>query len=252
MILEFQGDAMRRLLTSLIIGFAVSVAGTAQAASTSIWDFTGGGGLSNPTSFDDGNGNTVKAYAFTQIDIVNDLFYGTSGVTLTQDGGGLGVLNDLESILESPNVDNTILRDILVFEFDSSLWSPVSISFTGVDSNDTADVYGWNGSLDLPFGIDSSNILPWTLLSYSPDGSGLFGEFDPDGTATIGFDLAQTFQYIAVAGPQGFITNGAFADNFRVSGLTGTVVPVPPALILMLTAIGGLGLISRRREKRLA
>ena len=232
---------MRNTLTALVVGLALGVSAPASAASTSVWDFTGGGGLSNPTSFDDGNGNIVNAYAFTQIDVVPNVFYGTDGVTLTQTSGGLGAHNDLEVLfgfipIDSGSVDNTILRDILVFEFDSPAWSPVSINFTGVDFNDGATVYGWNGSLDLDFGIDDSNIL------FNASLPGL-----PDGTATLGFSLSETFKYLAVAGPEGF--GDELFDNFRVAGLEGTVVPVPPALILMVTGLVGLGLFGRRRVK---
>lgn len=242
---------MRKTLVAAVVGLSMAWAGVAHAATTSIWNLTGPGGLPNPAVFNDGSGNLVNVYGFTQIDIIGKVFYGTSGVKVTQTSGGLGVHNNLERGLfgreiDSDTLDNTILRDLLIFEFDTSAWSPVSISFTGVDFNDTALVYGWNGVLDLPTGIVDGNLLPYSILAYNP----VFGEFSTTGTAKIGFNNPGTFKYLAVAGPEGFIRSGAFADNFRVSELQGiaTIVPVPPAILLMMMGLAGIGLFGRRRR----
>jgi hypothetical protein len=81
----------------------------------------------------------------------------------------------------------------------------------------------------------------------------LFDNFDPASSLGTFTDLSGTFSYLNLAAGDYFLRvmgdTGRSGNVYKYRFTAGTEIPIPPALLLFATAIGGLWLIGYRRRK---
>ncbi|MEP3244517.1 MAG: VPLPA-CTERM sorting domain-containing protein [Sneathiella sp.] len=204
---------MKKILATL---FALALSCTAAQAAT--FDFTGNGGRATSYTFvEDGISVTASPASFN-----NGGGTSTSpSYRVGQYGGGLGMSRYWG---ENHQVDGWFGNDLIVFDFDRNV-TIESVSFTHVDRDDEFSFFfdlGNDGSLDdINFNVD----IP---------GSGTYSFF---GTWT-----GDTFGIGAYD----------YNDNFKISGMTVSAVPLPAALPLYGAGMAVIGFIGWRRKKRLA
>lgn len=221
-------------------------AATAHAATTS-FDFTGGannafanGDLSIP-SVDGG----VTFFAF-DFDKRNNT-WGSAPTPVAHTVDGVGVwsreeyANDQTHPL-APYTDSYTSLEYLVMRLPTaSSWTPVSTSFTFLNQQNFS-IFGYNDTTAGSFlstGAAFSTVLgDLELIGQQPTTTGNTFEFA---------DGVSAFEYIV------FTTSSTNNNDnrFFVSGFEGVqAVPVPAALPLLLSGLGGFGLIGFMRRRR--
>lgn len=225
--------------------------GASAANASTIFDFTGGtgtasanGALSIP-SVDGG----VTFYAF-DFDKVNGT-YGSASTPVVHVDDGIGVFsreeeaNDISPLHPyAPFVDSYTSIEYLVMQLPTaSEWTPIAASFEFLNSQNFS-IYGYNDTTSGTFlssGAAFSAVLgDLELIGQEPTTSGDTFEF-ADGLGTFEFIVFTT-------------TTTSNNDNrFFVSSFEGVqAVPVPAALPLLLSGLGGFGLIGFMRRRRAA
>lgn len=222
---------------------------SANAATTS-FDFTGGpnsafanGTLSIPTA--DGG---VTFYAF-DFDKRNNS-WGNAPTPVAHVTDGIGVwsreeyANDQNHPL-APYVDSYTSLEYLVMKLPTaSSWTPVSATFTFLNQQNFK-IFGYNDTTGGSF------------LSSGAAFSAVMGDLELIGEQPT--QTGSTFEFAAGLNPFEYIvfttTSTNNVDNrFFVSGFEGQtgIVPVPAALPLLLSGLGGFGLIGFMRRRRAA
>lgn len=210
-------------MKNIILGatLALGAALFSQQASAINFDFTG----SNPAdavtrSFTEG-GLTVDVTAGIFSTFGNPTNIVGLGGTLRQvDQNLLGLGAD--GPVDGGQIDGSLGNDVLVFSFSQAVRIE-SISFANVDGNDDfafGSVDGNSFTRFVNFQDVTNPILASSFLSLSQRTGDAFG------IGAIG-----TF------------------DNFRVSGIQVTAVPVPAAGLLLGSALLGFGYLRRRRQR---
>jgi hypothetical protein len=198
---------MNTTLAAAVVAATTLGAGVASAA-TVTFDFTSNStGSFNPSYAQTEGGLTVTA---TAGGYVVDTIVSTTGRTVTQNGNGLGV----DCIILPGLCDNQIngiSADLLTLTF---AWAVklVSVTFTNVNSGDDFDFFV-DGGLE----VADQNI-------------------QAENPASLGFD-GKSFSFGA----------DALDDNFRISEITVSSVPLPASALLLLAGLAGLGAMARRR-----
>ena len=213
---------MRKHLLGVVAG--VSLAISASAASAVTFSFTGVNEAdSQSKSFSVGGiGLTVTAGTFSSASNPSNINFSTRRVDRDPDGLGADGVGD------GDQVDGSFGNDVLVFTFDQNVILE-SISFGNVDGNDDFAFGGVSGSSFTRI-VNFQDVASSVLVS----------------------TFASPAQATGLAFGIGAIGS---ADNFTIKRLKVSAVsaiPLPPAMLLLGTAIIGLGAISRRRRKAAA
>ncbi len=224
---------MKKLFAAV---FALVLSSAAAQAATIDFDFTGNGGLATSYSFTDaGSGVSVTATAAS---------FNNSGTVTTnsnyrvgQYSLGLGMTRHWS---DSHQVDGGAGNDLIVFDFNRKI-TIESVSFTHVDSNDQFSFFfdGTGSGLSIEgtnFDIDiTPGTWSWGIGS--------------DGTHTFDETWTGTLFGIGAHDPH---WQDWSRDDFKISGMSVSVVPLPAALPLYGAGMAVLGFIGWRRKKRLA
>ena len=205
----------RKSISALLLA-ATTVFGTAAYSSVIDFDFTGHN-LSDRSAISygvDGVSVTVRAGTFSNANL-SDINYGSRRVDI--DHNGLGA----DSFWDSDTIDGSFGNDVLVFSFSDSV-SINTIGFSEVDGND-----------DFAFGTVTGNsfdrVVNFQDVLTSTD------------VSVFASDIERT----------GFVFGiGAigFGDNFRITSLNVTSVPLPAAGLLLLAALSLTAGFGRRRN----
>lgn len=115
------------------------------------------------------------------------------------------------------DIDGFLGNDLITFTFNTIV-NFDEVFFRNVDSNDDFDIFIDGLLVSEDVGIAGSN--PFDLSTFIPS-SGMSISFGADGSF----------------------------DNYRVGSLTVAAVPIPAAGLLLLTGLGGLAAMQRRRKK---
>ena len=214
---------MKKLLAAV---FALVLSSAAAQAAVVNFDFTGNGGLATSYTFTDGGSGvsvTATAASFSNGGTVTT----NPNYRVGQYSGGLGMTRDYR---DSHQVDGSYGNDLIVFDFNTDV-TLQSVSFTHVDSNDHFSFFfdqGDNGSLDdINFNVDIPNSGTYAFFgTWTGDLFGI-GAHDPNL-----LDWSR--------------------DDFKISGMSVSVVPLPAALPLYGAGMAVLGFIGWRRKKRLS
>lgn len=207
------------------------VAASAQAATTT-FNFREPGGnqtIGQSATFTDvGTGLSVEASALWQF---GALYVPIPGVEVVQGNRGLGVTNPNDSSWNgnSGQIDNRGINEGLVLDFSRDVRVD-RIRFRGVEGNDDAAIF----------------------VDFAEDNTSLFFQQEAS------LDLDSNNPYMAMFNglvdrilfgvPGGF----AFNDDYYVSSITVTSMPVPAAGVLFGSALGLAGLWRRRAAKAAA
>lgn len=206
--------------------------GTAAQAGTITFETDEAGFVDTPAGSTGGApvGPYASGLAGVTFTIDADTF-GTSGdplslnneqfIAITQNSEGLGV-NNLNPD-GSGDIDGFGSNDILIFEFSRSVRLN-EVIFENVDNNDD-------------------------FVFYTPDQSPNAAQFDifnPIPFDTDGDEGLFSFNFVGTTFGIGAI---GFNDNFRVSQLNVSAVPLPAGLPLLLAGLGAFGLVRRRKAK---
>lgn len=100
-----------------------------------------------------------------------------------------------------------------------------------------ADVYAWGGdysAFDGEFGLAELNAIGFTKIGEVYNGDGR-----TEGGAKV--TTNGVYRWLAL------VDTSATSDGFDVDAISVTTVPAPAALALLISALGGLGLLRRRR-----
>lgn len=205
---------MKKILATL---FALALSCTAAQAAT--FDFTGSGGLATSYTFmDSGISVTATATSFSNAGILID----DPRDRIGQYSQGLGATTHIG---DSHQTDGANRNDLIVFDFDQEIILE-SVTFTHVDSNDDFRFFFESGSTLTDWG---SNI---DIPGSGPSGTYIFNAIWAGDLFGIG--ARDTF------------------DNFKISGMTVSAVPLPAALPLYGAGMAIIGFIGWRRKKRLS
>jgi len=204
------------------------------------------------------NGTSIlKATAFSTSDDAGTSTFVKSWLGIYS--GGLGVTNPSESSA-SPNhtVDNAGKKDMVVFEFPTAGWIPLSLFLSQFGDTDITAWVGGNASLTSLSDPDWLTLKYSTLTAngftqYTAPGASLTGgssdrqadlNNDPAGSA-VALNLTGKYLIIAAA-----LTGDATADYFKIKTLTGetpsTSVPEPVTSALLGAGLLALGFLKRR------
>lgn len=206
--------------TAIAALFAV-MAAPAVASFSFTFDFTGIGGLEPTRTFDGDKGLSVTASPQSFNDLTDTIFDLPLG-QITQNQRGLGIkrtpLDDIREI-NGPIVVGR--GELLTFDFSREV-RITGVTFGGVDRDDDADIFV-NGSI------------------FAEDLKLQNGEID--GLFTSGGLIASSIGFGADTALTALREKG---DDFRVKSITVSAVPVPTAGLLLLGALGALGVARRR------
>jgi len=212
---------MKKLFAAV---FALVLSSAAAQAATIDFDFRGNGYLAPSYTFtESGVSVTATAASFNGIgDVSTNPNYRVGQYSL-----GLGMSRNRN---DSHEVDGRRGNDLIVFDFDRNV-TLESVSFTHVDSNDEFSFFfdaGADGSLD------------FDNLSFN---------VDIPGSGTYTFAQIWTGDLFGIGAYDGSFFS---TDNFKISGMSVSVVPLPAALPLYGAGMAVLGFIGWRRKKRLS
>lgn len=227
--------------------------GATGANATTIFDLTGGTGtrhangtLSIPTV--EGG---VTFWAFDQ-DKRNGS-WGAANLSVGYEDAGIGVWSREEEARDighplAPYVDSYTSVEYLVMKLPTaSAWTPISATFEFFN-NQNFSIFGYNDTGDGSFlstGAAFSGVIDFlTPIGEQPTTSGDTFQF----ASGLG-----TFEFIIFTTTTGF-TDPNNDNRFFVSGFEGqaSVVPVPAALPLLLSGLGGIGLLGFMRRRQTA
>lgn len=194
---------------------AAALAASTGVAQAATFNFSGSGANAASRVFTLGS-LSVTATPGTHGNLSNQIFAPDGNDVVTQNAAGLGV--DL-GVGNPPEINGGF--DLLTLTFSEKV-SFTSIRFGEVDSDDDADIY-----------IDGAILLEDVKFGGVAGNPYLFAAGITGTSISIGADTLF-----------GFLGAG---DDFRVLGITVAPVPVPAALPLLAAALGGLGLLARRR-----
>jgi hypothetical protein len=231
---------LRLFTVTALIGAAL--AGSASAATIVVngsFEQGAGSGASNGTGF----GNLGRAgssswdiYTGTQVTGWNAGPYGIeiqTDATLPASGGANVDAQDGENYVELDTTRNSTIRQTVFLSggtYTLSFFYAPRVNTTAASQTTNAITYGLRGAGGSLF----------TLMVDGPSGSVPFGKWTKINyvfAATQGnYDLV----FSAAGQSDGY---GGLVDNVSISA-----VPVPAAGLLLLGAIGGLGLVRRRRK----
>ena len=190
---------------------ALSIAASGVAQATTFY-LGGYGGLASSYSYEqDGIGLSVTAGSFVGDTITEDAYVG-------QYGNGLGVTNYYG---DEHFVDGSYENDILLFEFDREVQLE-AIAFTYNDGNDDFNFF-------------------WEVGSSLTE----LGEY-----AIPGYDWFSVIYAYGISGTTFGIGADHYSDEFKVYGIRVSdisQVPLPLSGLLLLGALGAVGL--RRRQR---
>ena len=252
-----------KFLKYAAFGAAFVLSSNVFAATTTTETFSFTGGLSPDTvtkSFTSDHGSDLTVTSFSERG--SNRFHGN----VSQNGNGLGV--DYHDGLfcfffcvptegrDASALDDIVGKDYLVLDFGNPVWRPVSLTFSEFTPFFDYEIYATN-SLDTSgttgFFDSISGLNP--IFDSTVDAGGEFAAnpffFDP-------FEAPVAYIIISASSTEEFIT-GFFGgtlpaldnqDAFRVAGFQGVQVPVPAALPLLATAMGGLGIASWWRRRK--
>ncbi len=210
---------MKKLFAAV---FALVLSSATAQAATIDFDFRGNGGLAPSYTFTQ-SGVSVTATAAS--------FTGTGDVSTSphykvgQYWGGLGMSRKWDN---SHEVDGKYGNDLIVFDFDRTV-TLESVSFTHVDRDDGFSFFfdaGADGSLDsdnLGFNVDIPE------------------------SGTYSFAKVWTGDLFGIGAYDGTIFN---TDDFKISGISVSVVPLPAALPLFGAGLLVTGFIAHRRKRK--
>lgn len=207
----------KTLTTAAFVG--AMVAGSAASAAT--FDFTGAN-LSDTSSIDytvDGITVTVTAGTFSSVFNPSTIDFSTRLVDIDPDGLGA------DGSFDSDQVDGSGGNDVLVFSFSEQV-TINTIGFGNVDSND-----------DFAFGSVAGSAFD-RVVSFQD----VFVSTDVSSFASLSDRTGLAFGIGAI---------GAF-DNFTITSLDVSAVPLPASGLLLLAALGAGAGIARRRKSKAA
>lgn len=233
---------MKRLLTTAC---AIACMGTAAAASTVTVSFEtdDAGFVSVPVG---GTAGTPLSAGIANFGVVADTFdivggdldlNGERRINITQNVEGLGVNNRNPD--SDDNIDGFGSNDILIFSFDRDVRLE-EIIFENV--SDDRIIRTRFGPINLGGNDDFVFYVPGSTPNFSesdidfplpfPDTDGDEGSFNFGGQVVSMFGI------------------GALGrdDNFRVSKITVSEVPLPASALLLLAGVGGLAAMSRKKS----
>ncbi len=216
---------MNNLKTVFAAATFAAVTATASSALAVTYDF-GADASSGPSAslnFTIGAGITAVASARTIDATGTDT--GTAKVGLYHDTrpneGGLGVTAPGDTNHEIDGGSSIGLRDMLLLTFNQKV-KIVKASFSRVDNKFDGD--------DAFITFDGTRI-------------------DTDGL----IDLAVSFPNFLPIGVEGTVIGfGALFsnDDYKLRSITVTPIPLPPAALLLLSGMAGMGVLARRRRKQ--
>lgn len=212
-------------MKSILVGAitALGVVALSTAASAITFDFTSPGTTDSTSTVFVEDGLTLTVTAGTFDSTSNGTTIG-SNRNVRQGADGLGANFAQDGV----QVDGANGSDVLVFTFSETVLLD-SISFANVDFNDT-----------FAFGSVAS-----TTFTRFVD----FQDIDSPNLASLFLSLSQR------TGDAFGIGAIKFLDNFTVTGLDVSrvaAVPLPPALLMLGSALLGFGFIGSRRRRKVA
>jgi hypothetical protein len=183
------------------------------AASAVTFDFSSHSGLLGNTQTYTVSGFTVTAAGFTSNTFSTSTATALFGKSGVGDENGLGLANDPSG--QDEITGNNLIRIAL----------PAGLTNITFRMNSTTSPEGWR-----VFGSNLATSGYASLLTGSDEG-------------TYSLPL-ENFYY--------FIATGGGTNNVLLASLSATPTPLPPALLLLGTALAGLGVLGRRRKKAAA
>ena len=218
---------MARKLHTLSLAAVVTMVGAMGAAASTI-DFTDNGSYTfNPTSATgttDGIGWTLDSNPNTSV-LTNSQAYDGNAAPVTP----LALENDGIGVLLTTETDDevTFPAESLTMTFDEAV-GVSGFYFLDLFGDETVTVYA-DGDLVTPLTIVSS---PWGNTDNS-EGGYVYYAFD----ATV-----TTLTFVP-----GNLNDNRGRPDFALAAIDLAAIPVPAAGLLLLTALGGLGLARRRK-----
>lgn len=206
-------------MTSWKYGLIVALGlGTGTAAVAATFDLTGKPESTSRAFTDtvDGIGLTVTPARF--FDPTNSIIGPGGNDVVTRNANGMGIDR---GFLDPPELNGA--TELLLLTFDQEVFFD-SLTFGEVDGDDDFDL-----AIDGTFVLEDVNILASNPFLFSLALPGARG-------TTLGIG-ADTF---------GGIFGGG--DDFRVAEISVSAVPLPAGILLLLTGVGGLALVGRRRK----
>ena len=208
---------MKSLVLTLILSAA---AATSVSAKTLTYDFAGHGKTADTFSFvSEGVSLDVGGASYHNGTYENE--------KLTQWQHGFGISSHFG---DRHLIDGFYKQEFVTLAFSEKVDRIGSLTFDYVDRHDKFAFYGLDG--------DRAVQLQYTQISD-----------DETGKATYLFDKDYAGSFFAVGALK-------VTDDFKLRGLTASLhddiapVPLPAAMPLLLAGIGGLGFLSRRRNRR--
>ena len=241
----------RRLLASLVLALGCTVAGTTASAST--WTFASGGSYyvtsgssyGNKVTFYEGT-ETLRTYAWSNT--ADTPAQGFETGYIRRFSTGLGACNRDEGTISAcmagsldHQVDNISQQDIVLFLFDS-VQTMQSLTIDPWGTWDR-DVSFWVGTVSPSLTLTGATFGSLASLGFSPQVDSLNGPGEGALTIGLGGRVGNALLVSALNPADGS------ADRFKIRSLvtstTATIVPVPAAAWLFVSALGAVAGLRR-------